>query len=448
MKDFDFLSSSPSIYLLKEKRGKNKLGGIFSILFGLIMLALTLYYLFSYFFGLEYNLTYYRDIFITSTTFVQKKLIKPKSFFLYIIGNPNNAKIQPILQLDKTGIVLIEKCDKNSDYENFCFDLSLFSIEGEIPNQKLWLSCIENCTYPNGTPAKINIEIHISNLKLDHSKDNPFEELKEGAIKFPLDLSITNNERYMCSFVYTPILYNSSEILNTKIKTYFNSYLTTIKENIKYGKTQNFASFSLEINFDYDIYIREYRTLLDTLAKIGGLLTPFKLIFEVLIMLYSDFEINSEITKKVFSKINNYNYKPINNIPIENNKHNTNFKEINEDKIDRKKFNINKVEQFFCGCFNFNCFNCSKRRRTMRILNSCSDLVQTYLSAENIIFNMILFESFYKDNPIKYNINPYLNKINIEIEDKYIFGEEENQKEKDGKKNDENNEFDQELIPY
>ncbi len=49
----------------------------------------------------------------------------------------------------------------------------------------------------------------------------------------------------------------------------------------------------------------------------------------------------------------------------------------------------------------------------MKILNLSSDFVKTYLSAENIIFNMILLESYCKENPIKYNKNPYLNKIDI-----------------------------------
>ena len=36
-------------------------------------------------------------------------------------------------------------------------------------------------------------------------------------------------------------------------------------------------------------------------------------------MFYSDLEINSEITKNVFSKIKNYEYKQINKIQIEKN---------------------------------------------------------------------------------------------------------------------------------
>jgi hypothetical protein len=36
----------------------------------------------------------------------------------------------------------------------------------------------------------------------------------------------------------------------------------------------------------------------------------------------------------------------------------------------------------------------------MKILNLCDEFVKEYLSADNIIFNSILFERYYKDNPI------------------------------------------------
>ena len=127
----------------------------------------------------------------------------------------------------------------------------------------------------------------------------------------------------------------------------------------------------------------------------------------------------------MFLKKDIYEFKIKNNIPLEkkldielNNEKKTSTKENNFDieipdevKIKRKKFNINKKEQYFCSFL-----NCCKKRRTMKILNLCNDFVQNYLSAENIIFNMILFENYYKDNPIKIKKNSYLNEIEKEIE--------------------------------
>ena len=450
MKHLDFLSSSPSIYLLKEKRGKNKLGGFFSIIFSLAMIALAIYYLYNYFLGLEYNLIFYRDIWPTSMDDKQKESInKPKSFFLGIVSNPNNAKIKPFLIDYDDNFTPAEKCENNPNETIFtdmpyCFDLSFFelNIESKKGNYSLILFCEENCTKPNGESAEINVIIMAWNLKIDHSKENPL--IEKDIFGYNFQLTLHNDMLIQDELIFSPILYNSSQILNTKTKSYINSFLTdTEPVTIDMENNGIFGYFYTGLKIDCDIYIREYITLLDILSKIGGLFSPFKLLFEFLIMFYSDFEINSEVTKNVFSKINNYEFKPVN---IENKQNNVKFKELNKDIKFSKKFNVNKGEQFFCGFYNSCCGCCNfcRTHRTMKILNYCSDFVKTYLSAENIIFNMILFESYYKNNPIKYNIiNPYLKQIDMGIEDDII--EDENNEEVKNAIKDENDKK-EELI--
>ena len=142
-------------------------------------------------------------------------------------------------------------------------------------------------------------------------------------------------------------------------------------------------------------------------------------------MFYSDTENNCEITKNVLMKKENYEFNYTNNISFEkklddeiSNKENSSSEIINNDaeilnkqKLKRKKFYINKFEQYF---FIFCCFG--KKRKTIKILNLCNDFVQNYMSVENIIFNMVLFENFYKDNHIRFKDNSYLNQIDREIE--------------------------------
>ena len=80
MKILDFLSPSPSLYLLKENRGKNKLGAFFSLLFILAMIALSIYHIYIYSSEIEFNLTFYRDMWYTSMYEEQKESFnKPKS---------------------------------------------------------------------------------------------------------------------------------------------------------------------------------------------------------------------------------------------------------------------------------------------------------------------------------------------------------------------------------
>ena len=100
------------------------------------MIAITIYYLYIYYFGLEYNVIFYRDIWYTAMDEDQKKsILTKKSFFLAITDNPNNATIIPAL-IDKDGYMKpAEKCKYNVSpdlftNDNYCFDL--FHIQQNI----------------------------------------------------------------------------------------------------------------------------------------------------------------------------------------------------------------------------------------------------------------------------------------------------------------------------
>ena len=448
MKNLDFISSSPNIYFLKEKRGKNKLGGFLSILFILSIITLIIYYIYIFYFGIEYTLKYYSD---NSTTFFTKEQIehlkKPKSFVLYILKK-NNAKITPLL-MDYKGILNPAKKCKVEPYssstdEVYCLDLVIPELieKNEEGNIALFLRCDENCTDSHGQPIKIKGGIFTSKFKIDHKSEEPLIDIKIGkdnrgyGIEF--NIKNTNDSYEQYRFGFKPIMYNSTAVLNTKTNTYIETYLTNLEHIIaKIDWTESPVIFKLYRDTNCDIYIREYMTLLDTLSKIGGLFTPIKLLFEVLILFYSDSEINSEITKNVFTKIKDYQYKPINNIDLKKNFKNIDINLSNEKKEIRKKFKVIKCKQYFCSFFNCcRCYNLCKSTRTMRILNLCSDFVQTNLSDENIIFNMLLLESYYKDNPIKLKNNSFLNQINKDIGNDEISEEEENDDKNEKKEED------------
>jgi len=441
MKHLDFLSTFPRIYLLKEKRGKNKLGVFFSLFFILLMLTLSIYYIYVYSYGLEYDLKYYRDNWRTSIDEELKPsyLNKPRSFILEIKNNPNNAVILPALFNYNNELNPAEKCYyEGFTGDTYCFDLVFDEVYrgSKEANNTLYIFCLANCTDQDGTPAHLEMIFYTSNFQIDHSKEIPIMEPEYWKyVGYKANLEVNNNILIAKYMYFRPIFYNSTEILNAEEKSYISTYFDSVRDTIINSQWGPFAALVLEMTVDCDVYIRKYTTLLDTLSKIGGLFSPFKLLFEILIFFYSDLEINSEITKNVFAKIKHYEYKSNNKISIDKKLDNNNIIILNEDnekKMFRKKFNVNKCEQYFCSFFNCcKCCNFCKTHRTMKILNLCSDFVQTYLSAENIIFNMILFENFYKDNPIKFTENSYLNKIDKDIESENIIKEEkENAEEK------------------
>jgi len=61
MKSCDFLSSSPTIYLLNQTKGKSKLGGFLSIMYVLVMIGISIYYFYLYFSGQKFELNYRTD---------------------------------------------------------------------------------------------------------------------------------------------------------------------------------------------------------------------------------------------------------------------------------------------------------------------------------------------------------------------------------------------------
>lgn len=61
MKYCDFLSSSPTIYLLNQTKGKSKLGGFLSIIYVLVMIGISIYYFYLYFSGQKFELKYRTD---------------------------------------------------------------------------------------------------------------------------------------------------------------------------------------------------------------------------------------------------------------------------------------------------------------------------------------------------------------------------------------------------
>ena len=124
----------------------------------------------------------------------------------------------------------------------------------------------------------------------------------------------------------------------------------------------------------------------------------------MLVLFYSNSENNFQIVKNVINKKHIYQENVKNNISLKN------FSKIELKIPKNNKVKLNNFEHFFCSFFN----GC-KKRKTMKILNLCNNFVLEYLSAENIIFNSILFESFYEDNPIKLKSNQYLKEIENEI---------------------------------
>ena len=186
MNHLDFLSPSPTIYFFKKRRGKNALGGFFSLLFVLSIIALIVYYIYIYFYGMEYTLMYYSDNWTTFFTKDQKEnLKKPKSFVLYILKK-NNAKITPLLY-DYYGFLHPAKKCKAEPFssltdEVYCLDLVFYDLNQDSKQGyiALFLKCEENCTDSQGEPIEMEGGLFTANFKIDHKMEEPLIDIEVG----------------------------------------------------------------------------------------------------------------------------------------------------------------------------------------------------------------------------------------------------------------------------
>ena len=112
---------------------------------------------------------------------------------------------------------------------------------------------------------------------------------------------------------------------------------------------------------------------------------------------YSGYENNYQIVKNLILKKNIYNNIIKSNINIKTIKTDKNFELNIEKQLFEKKNKINSCLHYFSIIFKCFC----KKKKTLRILNLCNEFVREYMSTENLIFNSILFEKFYEENPIQ-----------------------------------------------
>ena len=407
MNKVDFLSAYPQVYVGNKERAKNKFGGFLSSTFALTMLAAFIFYIKIYIRGEDFNVKYFRkSVDIDSSTFSKLEYLNYKEIelFLELESENNDCRIHPFLLknnyiYDESNIT---KCNENLDIEPngsyYCFNFSFFD--------ELAFAFSGNCYEEDGKPIRIEVKISTTMYKIDHKSKYPFQKFKRSIgnlMSYTSHLFASKNTIYNGFAQFTPILYNSEKIFSNKIDTFKELYWSNIR-TITYTVPSNadcinnktmyqFYNFKINIELDYDVYEREYIDLLDTLSKIGGFFSPVKLAFSILIQFYSGYEVNYQIVKNLILKKNIY----------KNNLNNNKIKidkslELNVEKaLNEKKNNINSCLHFFGTIFKC----CCQKRKTLRILNKCNEFITEHMSAENLIFNSILFEKYYEDNPIR-----------------------------------------------
>ena len=194
MNKFDFISGAPKTFIFQKDSNKNNLGGIFTFLFFIIILAIIFYYLYEYFANPKYQVSYtYEDEYFKDVDKMYNNTsLYPNLNFNITIELKNILKIIKLINLDNNEIP-IEKT---------------FTKHVSELNLKILYKCITiNNTYHNCTLREDDIDkssiyfLNLFNLKIsftgyycDHQ--NPISPINRELDHEDFLFSINNNNDY------------------------------------------------------------------------------------------------------------------------------------------------------------------------------------------------------------------------------------------------------------
>lgn len=281
MNNLDFLSVYPQVYVGNKERAKNKFGGFLSSMYVLIMLGVFIYYIIIYFLGEDFKIKYFRKNIASSLSeFSEFEDLDNKEIELFLNFDQeiNDCRIHPFFNkknsiYDESNIT---KCNENLDIDPngslYCFNFSFFDA--------LVFAFSGNCSKEDGDPFEIHFEIMTTNYKIDHKRQYPFQKSKRSIYNltsYRFFIFTSNNTYYRDYAKFTAITYKSKKIFSRNTDTFQELYLSNINTltytgmnnaKIRNNKIMNlFYSFQMINELAYDVYEREYISLLDTLSK-------------------------------------------------------------------------------------------------------------------------------------------------------------------------------------
>lgn len=436
MYKLDFFSQPPQIYIFQQSSNKSTFGGVIFLFFSIFMIFVSLLYIFDFIlndkFEIEYSKYYSpiterkRELLDSNPqlnpqlnfTFDGTEYIKNNysSNFVFYEKSSNhyydNSNIINITQnVSSFHLEILYKC-KNID-DNEC---SLRETDKDISKYKDYFG------FDFGYPTFL----------LDHSKPEPFEK---GHISWSNYLFDFNNP--VCYSLFWKIIkYKNEKTLfqfldswRGKNNEFTEGYIdhTNMSPIPPTYRLRRVGIFSYDqykvigririhnLHNEYDEYIRKDIKFLSTLADICALFTSIKaIITSILTFLYSNSFDNHKMVKNILVKRIKKNEK-LELFPLEYNKDTSNLdnqlidnkvyfnsdyekETLNLGKINWLHYLLNKIYCTKCG------FNIQDR------IETCNEIIQKYMSYENILYNQIIFERLLMD--YRWNDNSLKNLCN------------------------------------
>ena len=464
MNKLDFLSEAPNTLIFGQKSNKTLLGGVLTVIYLIVILLITVAYLYDYGVNIHYSVLYTSDhdvIYDAKDIDNKNKYenLNPTITF-NIKGNNINHTNFAIYKKNGTGI---EEINFGIDYESKVYDLYFLFVYrcAKLRNDDF------NCTIREEDKEASDNGFYLftfnhTGFKIDHANiESPIKKVNIlDYFMFNYDDKITFNTYKWKVIKYTEEkgLFGTFENLMGKSNVFYGGELiesrmliSDIPQSFINLEKNGMKAFGIaginDINDNYiDIYTRSTKSIFDPISCICSLSMTIFHIFVFAFSFYSNNFDNYKIIEKVISR----NKKPFTKKNIEKNEDNifdisnnsekkdvllelnSNDDEDNEDNILNNKKEEEKEIQginddefedikmadkesrflpklsFFDFIFN-NIYkkNCCLSNK-QELVSICNNLISEYYTIDNIIYNQLKLENLFKD--YKWN-KPELNTI-------------------------------------
>ena len=444
LSSFDFLSSPPHMYFLQKRTNKTIFGGFLFIIYFLIMLTVTTFYILDFYLNDRYDIRYslYKNYTNNDEESNKNKELNPHlNFSLEMKKISTNLKVSNLSEnfmIIDSNLTFIER---NSIINRTPSEMSMFLV----------YACFSECSLDEKEKTDLTYVLNISypGYKIDHQNEKVPLEKNSDKYTFYKELYFSFSKSVFYEINWGTIKYKEERGLLglfDKFSGKKNEFMSIDIDNVEQTATEgtveitseDFPEFKFKIlaiiqmkndHNQYIEYIRIKKSLLDVLANIGSLYSSIYSVFYFILSFYSRNYNNYKIVKKLLNspKINgNKNIKIFRSksIIFENiNKRNKNknFLYNDEQSIDtsksvpfkNKRVNIEKkvdiekeenLDNYDLNGINFMYFllnnvYCKTKniKKEFEIINICNNILMKYISVEVILYNQIILESILKD---------------------------------------------------
>lgn len=427
MNPFDFVSGPPTFYIFQKKYNKTNFGGALSLIYCIIMIAITIYYMF------DFKNTYLKDSYtVQSFTRFTKKTIEheneeEKDHHSQNINFRVEFKDPAFMSLDRLGIY---KKNTNQKFPN-----PFANSTDNFPQLYLAYKCEEkDCGdyYQNLDRYETNFTFSLlyDGFTLDHqNNDKPIQKGGSFSMEYKIDLNqVTSIDNVWKQIIYKEKKgyfhndYMDFAFYIDEFKKREEKFEFTILTDDEFNPILIFCYLSIEINNNNIVeYTRTKKSILTLFANVCSLFSNIYFMMCFITKYYSrNFDnykiIESTLSKKKNSQYDQKTFTSLENLEKENNykKNEKNFPILkdNDESADRANINNNNLENddddgldfklkkigFYHFYINYLYSNfCCKNNTAQNIINVCNEIIDRYSSMDKIIYNQILLENLLKD---------------------------------------------------